>query len=211
MRIHDIVGSELGEGVHDPHIFKAVFMAGSPGAGKTTIAARLFNGSGLKTLNLDKFWQYYNRKGKEKDLKKFWDRYHRQSNRYREEKLGLLMDGTGRRIDKIRSIKDELESIGYDTAMVYVVTDLETAIDRAKRRAASPGPDQGRTIPDDIIAQTWKSVQSIQHDYKEMFGDTFFVVDNSNTPKLDNVEKKIDAWLNAPPQNPIAHQWIQNR
>jgi adenylylsulfate kinase-like enzyme len=30
------------EGVYDPHIFKAVFMAGSPGAGKSTIANKLF-------------------------------------------------------------------------------------------------------------------------------------------------------------------------
>ena len=46
MLINEII-LPVDEGVHDPHIFKAVFMAGSPGAGKSTIANKLFAGTGL--------------------------------------------------------------------------------------------------------------------------------------------------------------------
>ena len=37
MRVNEIIGS-VEEGVDDPHIFKAVFMAGGPGSGKSRIA-----------------------------------------------------------------------------------------------------------------------------------------------------------------------------
>ena len=35
MRFSEIVEQEIEEGVNDPHIFKAVFMAGGPGSGKS--------------------------------------------------------------------------------------------------------------------------------------------------------------------------------
>ena len=52
----------LTEGVYDKGIFKAIFMAGGPGSGKTFIASNLFgipknattSVSGLKTVNSDK-------------------------------------------------------------------------------------------------------------------------------------------------------------
>ena len=53
------INQPVDEGAYDPHIFKAVFMAGSPGAGKSTVANMLFRGSGLKVLNVDAFWQLY--------------------------------------------------------------------------------------------------------------------------------------------------------
>ena len=37
MQVNEIIKS-IEEGVYDPHIFKAVFMAGGPGSGKSYIA-----------------------------------------------------------------------------------------------------------------------------------------------------------------------------
>ena len=56
----------LTEGVHDKGIFKAVFMAGGPGSGKTFVAQNLFgipknattSVSGLKTVNSDKTFMH---------------------------------------------------------------------------------------------------------------------------------------------------------
>ena len=52
----------LNEGVRDPGIFKAVFLAGGPGSGKTFVARHLFgmpdsvniSMSGMKMVNSDK-------------------------------------------------------------------------------------------------------------------------------------------------------------
>ena len=38
---------ELQEGVYDPNIFKAFFLAGGPGSGKSYVARRTTGGMGL--------------------------------------------------------------------------------------------------------------------------------------------------------------------
>src|SRR6056300_1512344 len=39
---------QVDEGVNDPHIFKAVFMAGGPGSGKSFVAQNILGGTGLR-------------------------------------------------------------------------------------------------------------------------------------------------------------------
>ena len=41
----------LQEGVYDPGIFKAYFLAGGPGSGKSFVTAGAFAGLGLKLVN----------------------------------------------------------------------------------------------------------------------------------------------------------------
>ena len=43
----------LREGVYDPGIFKAFFLAGGPGSGKTFVTRSAFGGTGLKLVNSD--------------------------------------------------------------------------------------------------------------------------------------------------------------
>ena len=43
----------LNEGVYDPGIFKAFFLAGGPGSGKTFVTQTAFAGTGLKVVNSD--------------------------------------------------------------------------------------------------------------------------------------------------------------
>ena len=45
-------------GINDPHIFKAIFLAGGPGSGKSFIAKQMFGGQGLKFLNSDAAFEY---------------------------------------------------------------------------------------------------------------------------------------------------------
>ena len=43
----------LDEGVYDPNIFKAFFLAGGPGSGKSYVVRRTTGGTGLKIVNSD--------------------------------------------------------------------------------------------------------------------------------------------------------------
>ena len=43
----------LQEGVYDPGIFKAYFLAGGPGSGKSFVTAGAFAGLGLRLVNSD--------------------------------------------------------------------------------------------------------------------------------------------------------------
>ena len=44
---------ELQEGVYDPNIFKAFFLAGGPGSGKSFVVRKTTGGTGLKIVNSD--------------------------------------------------------------------------------------------------------------------------------------------------------------
>ena len=43
----------INEGVYDPGIFKAFFLAGGPGSCKTFVTSSAFAGTGLKLVNSD--------------------------------------------------------------------------------------------------------------------------------------------------------------
>ena len=44
---------QLQEGLYDPNIFKAFFMAGGPGSGKSYVVRKSTGGTGLKIVNSD--------------------------------------------------------------------------------------------------------------------------------------------------------------
>ena len=44
---------QLQEGVYDPNIFKAFFLAGGPGSGKSFVVRKTTGGLGLKVVNSD--------------------------------------------------------------------------------------------------------------------------------------------------------------
>ena len=53
---------EIQEGVYDPNIFKAVFLAGGPGSGKSYVVRKTTGGLGMKIVDSDAIY--------EKDLEK---------------------------------------------------------------------------------------------------------------------------------------------
>ena len=52
MKVNSFI-QHLSEGLYDPGIFKAFFLAGGPGSGKTFVTSSAFSGSGLKVVNSD--------------------------------------------------------------------------------------------------------------------------------------------------------------
>ena len=121
----------LDEGVNDPNIFKAVFMAGSPGSGKTTVANKLFAGTGLKHLNVDDFYNFLRQSERvtgdpEQDYSTAWEKYRKREQNYLDGRLGLIIDGTGKNPAIMQDVKAKLEGLGYETAMVFVNTSLDT-------------------------------------------------------------------------------------
>lgn len=204
--------TELHEGPQDPHTFKAVFMAGAPGSGKTTVARQLFGGTGLRPLNVDRFWQLYNSVQRQGDYKTFWSKVQLQDQLYRDGRLGLIIDSTAKNPTRLRDLKGSLEDLGYETGMVFVNTNLETAMSRARQRQFEPGPDQGREVDQEYIQQTWQSVQSALGTYQSVFAPRFWIVDNSDGVRprsLERAQRETRAWLNAPPSNPLAQAWLK--
>ena len=130
---------QIQEGVYDPNIFKAVFLAGGPGTGKSFVVRQTTGGLGLKILNSDDIYEKDLEKagldaGKPEDI--FSDVGQSIRDRSKEKtakrqslwvdgRLGIIIDGTGKDVGKISRQKQLLDQVGYDCYMIFVNTSLE--------------------------------------------------------------------------------------
>ena len=206
---------ELQEGLYDPNIFKAFFLAGGPGSGKSYVAGRTMGGHGLKSVNADEAFEYLLKqaglslkmppeqqeprdvvRGRAKDITKA-----RQKN-YLEGRLGVVIDGTGKDANKILGQKSGLEELGYDTYMVFVNTSLDVALKRNAERA--------RSVPEPIVVKAWKDVQANIGKFSNMFRAGFIVVDNNDAGEdiLKEVEKRVRGLLRKKVKNTRAQSWM---
>ena len=101
--------------------------------------------------------------------------------------------------------KDRLEAIGYETKMIFVDTDLQTALDRNKMRA--------RSLPDEQVEKFWNDVQKNKNAFVRTFGQKDIdIVNNSTGQNIDKITtgvyKKISAWTKSPVNNAKAKEWI---
>ena len=144
----DVFTDMLSEGVYDPSIFKAFFLAGGPGSGKSYVVRRTTGGFGMKLINPDTdFEKILRDASRDLDMRKM-DPDERDNLRLRAKnitnaqmklyidgRLGLILDGTGKDYNKISTIKKQLDTLGYDSYMIFVNTSLEVALDRNEKRA----------------------------------------------------------------------------
>lgn len=210
----------LEEGVNDPAIFKAIFLAGGPGSGKSFIVGKTgLTSMGYKVVNSDDAFEaamkkagmemnpdnIFSVKGQELRGKAKSLTGKRQA-RYIEGRLGLVVDGTGKDPDKIARQAEKLKTLGYDVAMIFVNTDLETAMVRNRQRE--------RSLPDAEVEKYWKAVQRNVGKFQRMFGkQNFLVVDNS-TGKDYNKEtlrayRDATKFTQKPIENAKAKKWIE--
>ena len=207
--------NELQEGLQDPNIFKAFFLAGGPGSGKSYVVRYTTGGTGLKVVNSDDVFEKYlkdagvsMKMGSEdprRDVLRSGAKRvtaSRQAN-YIEGRIGMVIDGTGKEYDKIRAQKANLEALGYDTHMIFVNTSIDVALERNAKR--------DRTVPEDVAILAWKEVQSNIGQFSSLFRGTMVIVDN-NKPD-ENMEmitfKEIRRLLGKKVQNTRAKQWIE--
>ena len=240
----------LNEGVRDPGIFKAIFLAGGPGSGKSYVAQQLFgipekinvSTYGLKMVNQDqelemllkKFYgqdssvDYLNIQSYPDELFKqltdpdFEDysglrgsaKYlsQKRMGQYLKGRLGVIIDGTGHKFNKVKEQREELMEYGYDTYMVFVTTSLEVAQERNETRP--------RRLPTDIVEKSWKEVQANMAFFQGLFGaSNFLIVDNNKHLSPEEakkkfkmlVEKGIKKFINKPVRSKIAKKWIKQQ
>ena len=212
----------ITEGVYDPGIFKAFFLAGGPGSGKTFVTRSAFAGTGLKLVNSDAAFERGLKKAglslKMPDVEEYFRNIVRakakmttatQLDTYVQGRLGLVIDATGRDINVINQQKRMLDQIGYDSYMIFVNTSLDVALERNKNRP--------RSIPEYIVTNSWNGVQRNIGQFQRIFSpNRMLIVDNNRSEKelvtqtLNTAAKFIRGQLRATPQNLTAKQWIAN-
>ena len=207
--------NELQEGLQDPNIFKAFFLAGGPGSGKSYVVRKTTGGTGLRVVNSDDAFEALLQKAglslkmppeEQEPRDAVRDRAKkitakRQAN-YLEGRIGLIIDGTGRDYDKIAKQATELKQIGYDVHMIFVNTSLDVALQRNAERP--------RSVPESIVTKSWKDVQSNIGKFSQYFKGNFVVVDNNDAGEdvFTQVFKQIKGLLRKKVRNPQAQQWV---
>ena len=209
---------DLQEGLQDPNIFKAFFLAGGPGSGKSFVVGKTTGGTGLRVVNSDDVFEHMLKKAglslkmpdeelvprdeiraRAKAVTK-----KRQEN-YIEGRIGLIIDGTGKDYGKIAKQATELKQIGYDVHMIFVNTSLDVALQRNANRP--------RSVQEPIVVKSWKDVQANIGKFSQYFRGNFVVVDNNDADEdvFVKVFKQVKGLLKKKVKNPQAQQWIMQQ
>ena len=209
--------NELQEGVYDPNIFKAFFIAGGPGSGKSFVVRRTTGGLGLRVVNSDDAFEAQLNKAnlslkmpeKEKEPRDVVRARAKKTTAsrkagYIEGRLGIIIDGTGREYDKISKEATQLQQLGYDTYMIFVNTSLDVALERNAMRP--------RTIPEPLVTKSWRSVQQNLGKFSQFFKQGLVIVDNNNAGDdvFNAVYKQIRGLVKKKVKNGRAMEWIRN-
>jgi shikimate kinase len=209
----------INEGVNDPSIFKAVFLAGGPGSGKSFIVGRTaLTALGFKIVNSDVAFEralenanmeatpenIYSPQGQQlrmaaKAITK------KMLKNYIDGRLGLVIDGTGKDYVKIEKQANRLRELGYEVAMIFVNTDLDTALERNRKR--------DRSLPNEEVKDMWKDVQKNLGKFQNFFRQKMFIVDNSSGSNYEgavqSTYKRIMSWSKQKPESRAASAWIK--
>jgi len=211
----------LKEGINDPSIFKAVFLAGGPGSGKSFIVGKTaLPALGFKVINSDEAFERALAKAGMKASPE--NIYSPEGQKIRSGakaltkkkmdlalagRLGLVIDGTGKDLEKIMKQSIALRKLGYDTAMIFVNTDEQTALKRNQMRS--------RSLPDETVSKMWKDVQKNIGSFQTFFGTSMFVVDNSEGSDVNsqstNIYRKLSTWSKRTPKNKAVSDWKKSQ
>ena len=215
-----ITFKELQEGVYDPNIFKAFFLAGGPGSGKSYVVKRTTKMFGMRVVNSDDvFEKLVKSTGMNMDMRNYTKAQEKRRDELRDiakrvtkareknyvdGRLGLIIDGTGKNYDKIEKQMRELQQLGYDSHMIFVNTSLDVALQRYEERP--------RKLPENIVVSSWNNVQKNIGKFQNLFRQNFIIVDNNdpNEPPHIEVFKRVKILANKKVTNGIAKRWIAN-
>ena len=204
---------ELVEGYKDPGIFKAVFLAGGPGSGKTYIAKGLFgipdrvnvSQTGMKMVNSDKELKYLlNKFGFGTDLDSLPDEVFAnltgdgpQSSGLRKfakdltaERRRLYQNGRLGMIvdgtgDDFQKISREKAELEKIGYQTYMIF-VNTTLEVALQRNEL----RDRVLPQSIVSQSHKEVNRNIGAFQGLFGSSNFMIVDNNEQKTEDQAKK---------------------
>jgi predicted kinase len=181
-------------------LFKAIFVTGGPGSGKDIIIREAIAES--KSVELNSVQAF--------DILMDKQKLSEKSNDVRREAIrnrGPLIINGPADDNRLLSIKEELEELGYETSMVFVDTTNEASKNRNEKLA--------KMIAESVRYDKWKQAQACKLSYSEKF-ENFINFNNSST--LEEIEEditdtyeKINRFIENKNYNEIAFSWLESR
>ena len=197
---------------NDKGIFKAVFVMGIPGSGKSYTVDKIAGSIMPRIVNTDSSLEFLVKKYGD-DYKNVWEKHGPKTEKMTQGKLKRALDGalplmlenTSASASSILLRMGLLESLGYDIAMVYVNTDLGVALDRANKR--------DRVVDADFIKRAHNKIEKDVEFLKPKFSK-FMEIKNSDGELTDDVlmkaYKAMQHFYSAPVQNPIGKRNMES-
>jgi len=206
---------KVTEGVNDPGIFKAVFLAGGPGSGKTFAARHLFgmpdsvniSMSGMKMVNSDKELKFLlNKYGFGTDLDNMPDELFNQltisddddysgfrdySKSLTKQRMNLYTDGRlGVIVDGTghnwKNVRKEKKELEKLGYDTYMIF-VNTTLEVAQQR----NQERDRILPPKLLKDSWNDVQKNRGAFKSLFTKNFKEVQNSENLNDKQISKKF--------------------
>ena len=202
MKLFDVIN----EGVYDPGIFKAIFLAGGPGSGKSFVAGELvgipkggfskmdmsFAPSGVKLVNSDPEFEYFLKKAgvDPKNLGSLSDEEF--------EQLTEPADSPRQKAKKVKKSKEKLYMAGRLGLVIDGTGDDYSKIKKKREELVRLGYDtymifintslevaqqrnaqRDRVLPEKVVEKIWNDVQKNLGRFQGLFKGNFKIIDNS--------------------------------
>jgi len=123
---------------------------------------------------------------------------------YINSMLPLACDGTSTNTSLMNRRKGLLESFGYDTSMVFVNTDLETALERASKRE--------RKVDPNFIKDSYQKVNKAKSFYRNLFNDWIEIANSEgelNEQVITRAFNKMSGFYSSLVKNPVGREYIE--
>ena len=154
---------------------KVIFVTGGPGSGKDIIIREVLSHIDITEVNHLQAFNYLI------DKKRLCEK----TNDFRRETIRnhypLIINAPADDADKIAYIKEELESLGYNSLMVFVNTSDEVSKERNEKLS--------RMMYESVRQSRWSSSQQNKKQFRNIF-ENFLQIDNNET--IDQIEEDIE-------------------
>lgn len=207
----------IAESINDAGIFKAVFVIGIPGSGKSYTSKSLAGRISPRIVNTDKATEFLAARDNVTIDSKKWMKTYKDTalrvtksalTQYLNGVLPLMIDGTSNDASNLLHRMGILESLGYDVGIIYVNTSLDTAIKRVEERNATAN----RTVDLDFVRavheRTEANVEFLRSKVS-FFAEVKNDIDEYNDQVMKKAFSKTQSFFNSEISNPIGRRLLE--
>jgi len=211
-------------------MFKCFFLAGGPGAGKSSLALDVmaiathgetsFSQYGLNLTSSDVEYErlLHDKHVNPRDLEwiehnnpalwhelgilrhKAKDDTNRKRNEILSRRAGIVYDGTGEDYEEKEAQRAYADSIGYDTFMIFVTTPLELSLAR--------NADRERKLPENVVMEIWENAEANRPKFAQLFGKHYIEIPYGNT-LVSGIKRYFIDRITEPVENPIGLAYLE--
>jgi nicotinamide mononucleotide adenylyltransferase len=184
----------------DRGMFKAIFVTGGPGSGKDVVIREAIAEQKIVEITSVQAFNYLMDK---KTLSEKSSDFRRESIRNRGP---LVINGPADDQERMLTIKEELEELGYSTYMVFVDTTNEASQARNEKLT--------KMIAESVRRDKWESAQASKNSYSQSFTNFTTLNNNESLETLEeeitDIYQKLNRFIDTKISNEQAYSWLES-